>query len=241
MDPAAVCPLVVPHPVMRHRWELLTFLHWSYPADVVQRLLPEPLEVEQADGRAWVGLVPFFMRVSGPVGPALPYATTFCETNVRTYVRDPAGRSGVWFFSLDAARLSAVTVARTGFRLPYFWSRMSLVVRDDEVSYDCERRWPGTGHPHSRVRVGVGAPYRPDELDGLDHFLTARWRLFSVRDGWRKVADAEHEPWPLHRAVVLRLDDQLVTAAGLPAPDGEPLAHYSPGVSVRIGPLRSAG
>jgi uncharacterized protein YqjF (DUF2071 family) len=34
---------------------------------------------------------------------------------------------------------------------------------------------------------------------------------------------------------VLAVDDQLVTAAGLPPPQGEPLAHYSPVVDVRIG------
>jgi uncharacterized protein len=31
------------------------------------------------------------------------------------------------------------------------------------------------------------------------------------------------------------VDDQLITAAGLPAPGGEPLVHYSPGVDVAIG------
>ncbi len=235
---AAVCPLVVAHPTMRHRWELLTFLHWSYPVDAVQRLVPSGLEVESADGRAWVGLVPFFMRVSPPAGPSVRWVSTFCETNVRTYVRDRQGRSGVWFFSLDAARLSAVSVARGRFRLPYYWSRMRLTRTGDEIAYDCVRRRPGDDHPHSRVRVAIGTEYRPDELTGFDHFLTARWRLFSVAGGRRTVADAEHAPWPLHRATVLHLDDQLVAAAGLPAPTGDPLVHYSPGVDVRIGPSR---
>jgi uncharacterized protein YqjF (DUF2071 family) len=34
---------------------------------------------------------------------------------------------------------------------------------------------------------------------------------------------------------VIMADDHLVAAAGLPPPRGEPLAHYSPGVDVRIG------
>jgi hypothetical protein len=49
-------------------------------------------------------------------------------------------------------------------------------------------------------------------------------------------AAAFHEPWPLHRARISRLDDELVTAAGLPRPEGSPLVHYSPSVEVRIGP-----
>ena len=31
------------------------------------------------------------------------------------------------------------------------------------------------------------------------------------------------------------LDDGLMAAAGLPAPEGTPLVHYSPGVDVAIG------
>ena len=72
-------------------------------------------------------------------------------------------------------------------------------------------------------------------LGDLDHFLTARWILFSVRGGRQRFARACHPPWPLHRARVRVLDDRLVPAAGLPPPPGEPLAHYSPGVEVSIG------
>ena len=46
---------------------------------------------------------------------------------------------------------------------------------------------------------------------------------------------AEHGEWPLHRARVLRLEQDLLARAGLPAPAGDPLAHASPGVPVRIG------
>jgi uncharacterized protein YqjF (DUF2071 family) len=35
---------------------------------------------------------------------------------------------------------------------------------------------------------------------------------------------------------VLECHDELIEATGLPAPHGDPLAHYSPGVDVRIGP-----
>jgi uncharacterized protein YqjF (DUF2071 family) len=230
------CPLVVRRPVMLHRWETLTFLHWSYEPDVVARLLPPGLHLETFGGRAWVGLVPFYMRVRPPRSPHLPWLSNFCETNVRTYVRDDAGRSGVWFFSLDATRFPAVAAARIGFRLPYMWSRMSLERDGDSIGYRAHRRWPLAG-ARSDVRVDVGPAFEPAELHDLDHFLTARWRLFSVggaRGRWRRHASAQHDPWPLRRATVRVLDDDLVVAAGLPAPQGEPLVHYSEGVEVRI-------
>jgi uncharacterized protein YqjF (DUF2071 family) len=243
---AAVCPFTVDRPVMRQRWERLTFLHWPFEPAAVQRLIPRGLRVQTFGGAAWVGLVPFFMRVATPAGRRLPWAGNFCETNVRTYVSDQDGRAGIWFLSLDAARLGAVGVARATYRLPYFWSRMRLAgsdggAGDGEVSYSCQRRWPGPRGAASRARIRVGDPFAPGELGDRDHFLTARWILFSVHGARARFARACHQPWPLHRAQLLDLDDGLVAAAGLPRPDGEPLIHYSPGVDVRIGRPETAG
>src|SRR5947199_9611572 len=86
-DGLGTCPFDVERAVMLHRWESLTFLHWSFAPDAVQRLLPEHLTVETFDDRAWVGLVPFYMRVRTEHVNAVPWVSQFCETNVRTYVR----------------------------------------------------------------------------------------------------------------------------------------------------------
>jgi len=220
---------------MRQRWDRLTFLHWPFDPALVQRLLPDGLEVETFGGTAWVGLVPFFMHVATAGGRQAPWVSRFCETNVRTYVRDADGRSGIWFFSLDAARLGAVAVARTTYRLPYFWSAMEIAGGGSEIRYACRRRLPGQREATSEVRISIGDRYAATELDERDHFLTARWILFSVSGRRYRLARACHQPWPLHRARVQVVDDHLVAAAGLPQPLGEPLAHYSPGVDVTIG------
>lgn len=235
---APTCPLRVERPVMLHRWQTLTFLHWAYDAHLVQRLLPPGLTVETFDGSAWIGLVPFYMRIRVPGIPHLPWISNFCETNVRTYVRDELGQSGVWFFSLDAERFPAVATARLGFRLPYMWSHMTFKQTGDGVTYTTRRRWPTQLTASSRVSIEIGERFADTELTDRDHFLTARWALFSVGGAsgrWRRYAHAQHDPWPLHRATLTELDDSLVESAGLPAPLGDPLVHYSPGVDVRIG------
>jgi uncharacterized protein YqjF (DUF2071 family) len=175
------------------------------------------------------------MRVGFPGVGSLPWVSRFCETNVRTYVRDASGRSGIWFFSLDAARLGAVIMARTTYRLPYFWSRMDFRAEGGTVRYHCWRRWPGPRGASSHIGVTIGDRYETDELTELDHFLTARWVLFSVAGGRRRYAKAQHSPWPLYRAVATDCHDELVQAAGLPVNAGPPVVHYSPGVEVRIG------
>jgi uncharacterized protein YqjF (DUF2071 family) len=223
-------------PVMLHHWRWLTFLHWRYPADVVQARLPEGLTVETFDGTAWVGLVPFLMdRVRAPRLPALPWLSRFPETNVRTYVRGPDGRTGIWFLSLDADRLPPVLAARTTYGLPYFWSSMSARRAGDQVIYRARRRWPGPTGARCDARVEFGEALAGPELTTLDHFLTARYRLYSTLAGRLIAADAEHPPWPLRRVAVRELRQDLVQAAGLPAPDHDPVLHASDGVEVRIG------
>jgi uncharacterized protein YqjF (DUF2071 family) len=136
--------------------------------------------------------------------------------------------------SLDAARLPAVLAARAGYWLPYFWSEMSVTASGSRWVYRCRRRWPS---PTARcdAEVELGAPLAESERDELAHFLTARHRLFTVVAGRLAAAEAEHPPWPLQHARLVRLDQDLLAAAGLPAPDHDALLHASPGVSVRIG------
>jgi uncharacterized protein YqjF (DUF2071 family) len=229
------CQTPVERAPMVQSWDEVTFLHWRFEPDTVQRVLPTGLTVETFDGSAWVGLVPFFLRVGLPGVPPVPWVSCFAETNVRTYVRSRDGASGVWFFSLDAARLGAVLVARSTYRLPYFWSEMSVERSPSAISYRCRRRWPGPSGARSHVAVEIGEPFAPDGLTDLDHFLTARWALFSAQRSGLRHAPVSHVPWPLHRAQVVRLDDELVEAAGLPQPAGDPLVHHSPAVAVRIG------
>jgi hypothetical protein len=52
---------------------------------------------------------------------------------------------------------------------------------------------------------------------------------------WR--VPVEHQPWPLHRARLERLSTSMLTDAGLPSPEGQPLVPWSPGVDVRLGRL----
>jgi uncharacterized protein len=232
---------------MRMRWSELTFLHWPYEPDRVQRLLPSGLTVETIGGSAWVGLIPFRMTVRAPRGPALPWVSFFPETNVRTYVRASDGTAGIWFFSLDAAQPGAVVAARAWLGLPYEWARMAVRVdggggEGSVVRYRCARHdrpgrraGPRRPRPTSRADIRIGPPIDPADVSDLEEFLTARFRLYSVVRGSLLSMPAAHGPWPLHRARTLGLRDRLVEAAGLPPPAGDPLVLYSTGVDVRVG------
>jgi uncharacterized protein len=233
-------PERIRRPVMLHRWETLAFVHWPYPADAVQKLLPSGLEADTFDGVAWVGLIPFRLTVTLPGIPPLPWVSSCPEINVRTYVLGPDGGPGIWFLSLEASRLSAVLMARRWYGLPYRWATMRLDRRGGTVWYESRRRWRGR-RPRELICLSVEEEVETQDVGPLDVFLTARWRLYSPYGQGLAATQVEHDPWPLHRARVLCVRDELIPAAGLPEPSGPPVALFSPGVSVRFAPRRQLG
>lgn len=220
---------------MLQRWQSLTFLHWRYEPATIRPLVPRTVELDTFDGAAWVALTPFLLTdLRPPLVPSLPWISRFPETNVRTYVRGPDGKPGVWFFTLEADRLLAVLAARATFGLPYRWARMRVSAGESRVEYASDRRrWFGSGF--SRIAVRPGDPI---ELQPFDNFLTARYRLYAIFGKRLAFAEIEHARWPLRRAEVLRLDQNLFVNSGVPQPLGEPVAHFSPSLDVRIGRLR---
>lgn len=224
--------------VFTQRWLRATFLHWAVEPDRVAPYLPPGVRPDVLDGVTYVGLIPFWMQGIGILGgPPIPWAGSFCETNVRLYSVDDTGRRGVVFVSLDASRLAPVLVARAA-GLPYLWSHMRYHRRGDRAVYTCRRRWPGPRGAASRIEVTVG-----ERIAGgpLEHFLTARWGLhMALRGADTLYWPNEHPPWPLRSATLERLDDDLLAAAGFAdladrAPDS---VLFSPGVDVRFGPRR---
>ncbi len=220
---------------MFQRWQNLTFLHWRYQGETIQRLLPKGMEVDTFDGSAWVGLTPFVLSdLRAPFTPAVPWLSRFPETNVRTYVKGPDGQRGVWFFTLEADRLLAVLAARALYRLPYRWAAMQARQRSERViEYRSRRKWPfGTAGTNIIIERGERI------VSGhFDHFLTARYRLYTVLGQRIGFARIEHEPWSLYTGKVLRLQQNLVEGSGLPQPAGEPTVHFSRDIAVRIGRL----
>jgi len=223
-------------PVGHQRWRALLFLHWPVPVEVLRPLVPVGLELDTFEGVAYVGLVPFAMRRVRPWWSPERVAFDFLETNVRTYVHVEGQDPGVYFFSLDASSRVAVAVARRQFGLPYYNGRMSLIRSGDELSYRCRRL--GELGPRSFVRAVPGTYLGPSEPGSIEHFLLERYILHvEGRDGLMQ-GRVHHTPYPVQKARVLELGDELVAAAGFPRPHTSPLVHYAAGVDVDIFRLR---
>jgi uncharacterized protein len=237
-DPALAGFLVtappLPWPVFTHQhWTDLTFVHWPVDPESVAHLYPLGTRPDVfADGLTYVGLVPFAMSdVALGISRPLPYFGRFLETNVRLYSTDDAGRHGVLFRSLETTRLAVVPVTRIGLGVPYTWAKMRLTREGARFTYASVRRWPRRGL-RSRLVVDVGPVVEPTPLE---IWLTARWGAHTRRGGRTAWVPNEHEPFPLHSAEVVEIDDDLVAAGGV-RPSGEWLrALFSPGVRARFG------
>jgi uncharacterized protein YqjF (DUF2071 family) len=210
--------------VLKSGWLTQTFLHWPFrPADV-QALLPAGLLVDEYDGMAWVSLTPFLMASVRPAGVQAGLAfSSFPETNLRTYVRRPHGRDGIWFLAIEVAS-AAMLAARYAIGAPYHLGDLSLVEHDGAVAYAGARRG---GQPSYHLVVRPGDPIHPSPRD---IWLTGRWRAYTRHLGILFETPVQHEPWPLSTGVIEQLTETVVCSTSLPPPSGDPLVHFSSGV-----------
>ena len=228
--------------VMTQRWNDLLFAHWQVPVQQVAALLPEGLQVDAFQGSAWLGVVPFWMdRIKIRGVPPIPGARSFPELNLRTYVRDPrTGTQGVYFFSLDAGNLLAVTVARAFFHLPYYWAEMQLQQRSErEFSFYSRRLFANPQVIFKARYRGLGPTRRLAESRAgtLEYFLTERYCLFTHnRAGQLVRSSIHHVPWPLEDAEAQIERNDLAEAIGIHLPAQEPVLHYSRRLAVYVWP-----
>jgi len=222
---------------MHQRWEDLLFLHWSLDPAEVQKKLPPGLYVDTFEDKAWVAIVPFFMRGIRPrFCPPMPGISDFLEMNLRTYVYDDQGRPGVWFDSLDCDQPFAVWTARTLFHLPYQNATMRATRTEaGAVRYRSQRRAdPIISEFEYRLEKDTH-----EAVPGtLEFFLAERYLLFAQTPRGLKTGRVHHCPYPLAEVRLAAWDTHLFSLNGYVQPCRPP-DHVigSPGVAVSVYPL----
>lgn len=225
-------------PVMFQTWQKLLFLHWAWDSVELQACLPPGLFIDSWGGRAWLGVVPFYMRNIRPVwSPSVPGISHFLELNLRTYVYDGEGRPGVWFFSLEANQALAVKLARRFFSLPYHHAKMQAETVDGEVRYRSRRR--GAASSSTFAYRGEG-PERVADPGSFEFFLVERYLLFAWRAGKQQLLRGRvvHPAYRIRDAVMTGHETDLFALNGFQSPH-RPADHqlYSEGVDVDVFPL----
>ncbi len=227
---------------MNQTWHELLFMHWRIPISVLRPLIPSRLEIDEFDGSAWIGVVPFRMSGVRPHGlPGMPWLSAFPELNVRTYVT-AHDRPGVWFFSLDAGNSLAVQIARSWFSLPYFHSHMALTHQPGDSPDRTKIRYSATRTHAGASSAQFTATYFPTGIvsaathASLEWFLTARYCLYTVRGAKLVRGEIDHAPWPLQPASCTVDVNTMCDGLDLPL-IGDPHLLYSHRLDVTVWPL----
>jgi uncharacterized protein YqjF (DUF2071 family) len=222
---------------MKQTWNDLLFAHWPLPLEHLRALVPAQLPLDTFDGQCWVGVIPFWMSGVRPRAiPPIPGLSRMPELNVRTYVTY-GGKAGVYFFSLDITRHLAVWSARTFYHLPYFHASMRAEEEDGRIRYFCHR---DDGRADFRASYSPIGPARVRDKASLEHFLTARYCLYTVHENRVYRCDIHHLPWPLQDAEASLERNTMAAAAGITTPDCAPVLHFSKCLEVLIWPLYRA-
>lgn len=214
--------------LMYQSWQRLLFAHWPIPAQILRDKIPDALQIDEFDGTAWLGIVPFRManvRFRGL--PPIWGTSRFPELNLRTYVRF-GEYVGVWFFSLEAANLPAVITARTTFHLPYYWAQMTIKEQESRTEYESRRK--------EALFLGEYAPSGAVQnyaADSLERWLTERYCLFAAdKQGKIYRGDIQHELWPLQPAEAEIRQNTIAEASGIKLPNTKPHLLYAENIDV---------
>lgn len=210
--------------VMTQTWNDLLFMHLPVPADILREQIPQGLELDTYNGKAWISIVPFAitdMRLH--FTPRLPYFHFLLELNVRTYVKRN-GEAGVYFFSLDANQWLTVLGGRI-FHAPYHYAGIHMKKERNWINFISKRK--------GKSSIGFTGKYRPvtgeykPSASSLAYWLVERYIFWSERNSSLYKGDIYHEPWKLQEAeVILSKQNMLPDFLGIEEA-GNPVFHYA--------------
>jgi len=220
--------------IMTQEWHNVLFLHWPIPSGWLEPHIPAELELDLHGGQAWVSVVLFKAKRTRPrFMPPVPGTGTYLELNVRTYVKFN-GKSGVFFFSLDAHSPLAVKAASTGEFLPYRHARMAMRKHDETWRFKSRRI-----HEHSfpemlDLSFRVSSPLI--SKNELEAWLTERYCLWTKPQKQLFRVDIEHEPWQLNYVKGTVYRNTMASFLPSDLPQELAIAHYSERKKVRFFP-----
>nr|WP_269782720.1 DUF2071 domain-containing protein [Halobacterium wangiae] len=221
-------------------WRHVLFANWPVDPSVVGPHLPEALDLDTHDGRAWLSVVPYTNVDVRPTWAPKTLGFRLPELNLRTYVTHD-GDPGVYFFSLDAEGVLGVLGARVLHSLPYYYARIDFQTDGERVRFESDRLHPGARPARFRGTYGPAGDGVSVEPGSLAHFLVERYRYYTESPGGTiRYAAVDHEPWPLSEADVAIETNTLFRANWFADPETEPVHFYSPGVETVASPSRRA-
>ena len=217
---------------LSQEWRDLTFMHWEVEVEKLTPHLPEGLDVDTFEGKAFIGVVPFVMKNVRPTWFfSTPFVSTFPEYNIRTYVRKD-GIPGVFFLTLEAQSLVTCSYAPRAYGLPYRYAKGSVKKRGKNVNWHSSRI---NGNLKLIGSTEITGNLQQALPGSLEEFLFERYSLYTSKNGKIMRGYTHHKKWSFQRAKVAITDNSLTEsfALGIKNLSSPELVHFSSGVNVR--------
>lgn len=210
-------------------WEDIYFLHWPVNKEEIRSYIPEPFTINEYEGMAWLSIVIFTARHTKfrKFPKALSYPS-FHQINVRTYVNFGIEK-GVYFFSIYANDPLFVKGGNL-INLPFINSRIkrgpfSTEIADGKLSCTFSK-------------TELENKFIP-KRGSLEHFLTEKYCIWSLRGNKIIKLPITHLPWALQRVEVMIKENRLIGEKTLSK--NPPIAYYAPSMTAFIHPPENFG
>ena len=212
--------------IIQQKWSELVFISYEVDKDLLKKALPEQLEPDLYEGKAYVSIVPFVMSdIKFFFSPVLPFSKLF-ELNLRTYVRYK-GKKGIFFFTLDSNHRLGNFIARNFFHLPYRYSNLRLIKEHQSLKF------------YESNSIDVEVKTTNEDLEcRLSTWLTERYSLYTVSGKRVFRGDVIHDPWKLNKCELKKFTDTFSYEFGFPSNGQHLHLAYSPGLDVRFIPFK---
>lgn len=219
--------------VMTQTWERLLFAHWQVEPHLIQSRIPAPLELDTFAGAAWMTMVPFRMNdIRFRLLPKIPGAYTFPQLNVRTYVTYQ-GKSGVYFFHIEADHRFAAWIARKWAYLPYDFANINWQEQNEHIHFTCQREH----QPLFEASYKPTSPAEPTKADSLDRWLMERYCFYTTHHDTLYRGEIHHQPWLVQPAKVDIVHNAIFDLLQLNLAHVNPLFHYAQQLKIWAWPL----
>lgn len=214
---------------MQQTWSNLIFIHQEVDPESLMKIIPEPLELDLYDGKAYISFVPFKMKDIKIFNiPLIPYFSSILEFNLRTYINFK-GQKAVYFFSLDANKSLHIELARLFFKLNYLKADINYL---PSKSIECIRY--DTRDCEVKFNAKFTVDHKVEDQSNLSKWLTERYSYLESKSGKVYQGKLEHSPWKLKKVNLESIEENYLEKYKIQAISEKYLCHFAKELKVNV-------
>lgn len=179
------------------RWENLVMANYEVPAEVLQPYLPNGIELDFFEGKAFVSLVGFMFKNTKLFKIPIPYFGTFEEVNLRFYVKrihNNEIKRGVVFINETVPYKPVAWLANKLYQENYVAiptkSKIEMFAETKELNYSwkIKNRW-------NQIQVKAYIEAKPMMRNSIEEFIFEHYYGYTKYNSQSQEYKVNHPSW----------------------------------------------